>query len=358
MLEVDGRNSKLLASGEGKDMADSESGSTKDGALAVWALADLVALWNAEPIIIDVEGHACAGAQKAQIRSYPDREVTIPLMDLKEVAEGFRKIKSVLMAVYTWFSTIQEIQKAVGGPATPQLRVAFEFFGLKFAKSGKEEKGEAEFEPMVDLTLQWKELERDGVDWRGEKVSKACVRRSWKLEVGVKRVVLVFIVIQIPLTSVVSKLGEIASWLLAKASKPTDDGNPPTGLFFVIDINLETGFKGTLDWDQHGAFSGAIEGANASVGFFLSIRAQIGTAFSLTLSAGISFEPTYGIRFSKKSSFADFFLGPTKILSQVTLRVEVDVFGWTIDKTFAPLTLVDTEVGGFDDSAAAGLGGK
>jgi hypothetical protein len=278
----------------------------------------VMAVYAYQPLQIQVEAHGCSPGANAVIKAYPVDDFGVDLTTVKDFA---------------FTSTVAQVKHLVSSIADFFVKAKIDGFVLsEVARTGKKADigGELFFfrgmknledsEPVLNLVLGWKELERDTT---GKKPRKAWqIHRAWELEVGLERLLGLKITFELDINLCLG-IGRVFIDILNVLGIEC-------GIFFVVDINLSAGVFGKVGVDQYDEWVCSAGGGVESV-LKLSLAGKFGSFGKIELYASGEWAPEFALQKNDKEQ-AVIHRQESEFIIVVKVTASVDICGWDLSK--------------------------
>ncbi len=279
----------------------------------------VMAFFAFQPLQIQVEAHGCSPGANAVIKAYPSDEFEVDLTQLKDF--GFMstvaEIKYLVTTIATFFKKIDGFV-LMGEPGSTGKKGAiggdiYFFRGLK---------GLDDCEPVLNLMVGWRELERDTTGATPRKAWQ--VHRAWELTVGLERLLGLTISLEIDLkrcAGAASVFIDILQVLGVNA-----------GVFFVADVNLAIGVSGKVGVNEYNEWTFSAEAQLKAV-LKLALVGRFGSFGTIELSASGGWNPQFALQKNDKEQ-AVIHRQEGEFIILVKVKASIDICGWEVSEEF------------------------
>lgn len=271
-----------------------------------------------EPLLIQIEAHGCSPGANAVVKGYPEDEFEIDLTVLPDFtfAKTVAQIKHLVTTISDFFQKIKGFQ--LNSLATTGKKAAIGgelYFFRGFADL-------EDCEPVLNLTLSWKELERDVGGAKPRK--KWQIHRAWEITVGLERLLGLEITFEVDLNFCLG-IGRFIVDILNVLGVEC-------GIFFVVDVNLAIGVSGIVGVDQHNEWVLEPEAQFSGV-LKLSLVGKFGKFGSIELSVAGEWKPKFKLNRNDKDQ-AVIKREKSDFVIAVNVKAAIDICGWDVSKTW------------------------
>jgi hypothetical protein len=298
----DQRRADFDQKAQNADLAGSAANAVATGANLIKNYKEMMALYKADPVVVQVEAQGCTGSQTRKLQIYPDAEKTFDIFKMREIISAFEKFRAAFKVV-EWLATALQIG-------------SFKFSLL---------------EPIsCELRLAWKELEKDSP--KNSRLTKQRCNREWTLAVG--GTLLEFNArADIPAFAPLKLAGSIAQ----KAANWLRDKFPKAQFVFKAALKLSVSFN--LMYDRYEKIT--LSGVEVKPSIDLSFGFELGLGrTALSVELGFKIEPQF--LFSPdatKYMIITLVQGTGKVYLKVVATL--DLFGWWEASTGGDWTIAE-----------------
>lgn len=251
--------------------------------------AEMMALYKADPVVVQVEAQGCAGSQSRKVNVYPDAEKAFDIMKMREIISAFEKFRAAFKVA-------------------EKLATLLQIGDFKFKL----------LEPVsCELRLAWKELERQSPN--NPRLTIQRCNREWTLAVG--GTLLEFVAkAEIPAFAILKIAGSVA----AKASNWVRDKFPKANFVIKLELKLVISFNFQYNRYEEITLSGAEAKPTVDISFGFELK--LGGS-SLSVSVGFKIEPV--IQFTPdKTKYLIITLVEGKGKVYLKAVATLDILGW------------------------------
>lgn len=270
-----------------------------------------------EPLVIQIEAHGCSPGANAIIKGYPEDEIEVDLTILADFKfrETLQQIKHLVTSILGFFQKIDGFKLNKYG-STQKAAIGADYYYFRGLANLDD------CEPMLNLKLSWKELDRDVGGRKPRK--KWQIHRAWEIEVGLERLLGLVITFKVNLNKCLGVAGVIADIITALGVE--------CGIELVTDVNLAVGVSGTVGVDQYNEWILEPE-AQFSAVLKIALVGRFGKFGYIELAVAGEWKPKIKLKKNDKDQ-AVVYREKSEFVIAVTIKAAVDVCGWDLSKSW------------------------
>lgn len=302
-----------------KKNADTADAVFSKAGLALDSFKMVMMVFAFQPLQIQIEAHGCSPGANALVKAYPVDEFEVDLTALKDFPfmNTVAQIKHLVSTVADFFKKIDGFV-LMGEPGSTGKKA--DIGGTIYFFRGRKDLKDCE--PVLNLMMGWRELERDT---GGDKPRKAWqIHRAWELEVGLERLLGLTITFEVDLNLCAPAAAVFLDILRVLGIN--------AGIFLVVDINLAVGVSGTVGVDEYNEWTFSANGQLSSI-LKLSLVGKFGEFGRIELSVAGVWQPKFELMKNDKEQTVIHRKESTFNIV-VNVMAAVDICGWEVSKEF------------------------